>query len=98
MPPLITKKTIEYLSQLARIELTPEEEKKLQKDLDKILAYFRELQEVPTEEATLFLKNTSSLKNNFRKDEKTNNFEEKGTNQFPQKEDGFLKIPAVFED
>lgn len=96
MASLIIKKTIKHLSQLARIELTPEEEEKLQKDLDKILAYFKELQEVSTSDINSFL-NVNLLKNNFRKDEKANIFEEKGDSQFPDKENGFLKIPAVFE-
>lgn len=97
MSSFITKKTIKHLSKLARIKLTQKEEERLQKDLDKILAYFRELQEVSTEEISPFL-GANYLKNNFRKDEKTNNFDEKGDNQFPNKKNGFLKVPSVFEN
>lgn len=97
MSSFITKKTIKHLSQLARIKLTEKEEEKFQKDLDKILTYFKELQEVSTEEVSPFL-NANYLKNNFRKDEIINNFDKKGDEQFPDKENGFLKIPSVFEN
>ena len=43
MAALINKKTLEYLAALARLKLKPQEEKKLLKDLQKILDYFEQL-------------------------------------------------------
>jgi len=40
MSHLITKKTLEYLAELSRIELKKENEEKLLKDLQKILGLF----------------------------------------------------------
>lgn len=46
----IEKKTVRYLSRLARIACTPAEEEALFEDLKKILSYFELLNEVPTDD------------------------------------------------
>lgn len=98
MPSPINKKTLKHLSLLARIELTPKEEEKLLKDLQKILDHFTELQEVDTEDIEGITGGTA-LRNVFREDE-----EQEGTNRgmgvedFPESHGGFLKVPAVFEE
>lgn len=45
----LNQETIQLLSQLCRIECTPEEEEKLLADLEKILNYFTSLEEIDTE-------------------------------------------------
>lgn len=106
---LINKKTLEYLAELSRIELEKESGEKLLKDLQKILAYFEELKEVDTENIEPMAGGTIE-KNVFREDTLTqinadNISENQHKNlrksaiveQFPEKEDGFLKVPPVFE-
>lgn len=93
----ITKKELEHLAKLARIELDPKEEEKLLKDLGNILDYFKELQELDTTNVPPMTGGTS-LRNIFREDdahESTNRGA--GTEAFPETQDGFLKIPPVFE-
>lgn len=106
---LINKKTLEYLAELSRIELEKESGEKLLKDLQKILAYFEELKEVDTEniepmaggtieknvfrEDTLTQINADNISENQRKNLRKSAIVE----QFPEKEDGFLKVPPVFE-
>ncbi|MBI4087288.1 MAG: Asp-tRNA(Asn)/Glu-tRNA(Gln) amidotransferase subunit GatC [Candidatus Liptonbacteria bacterium] len=105
----ITKKTLEHLAKLARIELNASEEKKLLADLSKILDHFKELQELDTSNVPPMTGGTD-LKNVFREDAGgegpeadashrygagTNRGE--GVDAFPEKENGFLKIPPVFE-
>ena len=93
----IDKKTLEYLANLARIELNPKEEKKLLEDLKKILDHFEELKELDTKNVEAMAGGTN-LKNVFRDDETaaaTN--KQAGVHAFPQTEKGFLKVPPVFE-
>jgi len=118
MPP-ITKKTLEYLAELSRIELDKKNEEKLLEDLQKILGHFEELKSVDTENIEPMTGGTIE-KNVFREDEivepdkpriaeqsslrgargKENleaDLRGRLIDQFPEKENGFLKIPAVFE-
>lgn len=94
----INKKTLEHLAGLARIELNPEEEKKLLQDLGKILDHFKELQAVDTSGITP-LSGGGELTNVFRDDgERENTNHEAGIEQFPETKNGFLKVPPVFEN
>ncbi len=93
----ITKKTIQHLAKLARLELTPREEEKILTDLSKILAYFEELQALDTSHVEPMTGGTH-LKNIFREDAASEANRGAGTyDAFPESEDGFLKIPPVFE-
>lgn len=94
----INKKTLEYLAELSRIELREKDEGKLLKDLQKILEYFEELKEVDTENIEPMTGGTIG-KNVFRNDEEgpAPSNAEGLVEQFPEKENGFLKIPPVFE-
>lgn len=93
----INKTVLEHLAKLARLELQKSEEEKLLADLSKILDHFKELQELDTSNVPPMTGGTD-LKNVFRDDEEresTNRGE--GVDAFPEKENGFLKIPPVFE-
>lgn len=98
----LNKKTLEYLAGLGRIEIKEKDEEKLLKDIKEILGYFEQLKEVDTENIEPLAGGTIE-KNVFRKDEElteTKNLKLKTQNtteQFPEKENGFLKIPPVFE-
>lgn len=109
MSVLINKKTLEYLAELSRIELNERDEEKLLKDLQKILDYFEELKEVDTEKIEPMAGGTTE-RNVFREDVLTGADAEKIpresalsrrksalVEQFPEKENGFLKVPPVFE-
>lgn len=95
---MLTKKDLEHLGELARIEIPSRDEKKLLQDLEKILAYFEELKEVDTASVEPVSGGTFS-KNVFRTDELGENrlLAEKAVVQFPEKDKGFLKVPPVFE-
>jgi aspartyl-tRNA(Asn)/glutamyl-tRNA(Gln) amidotransferase subunit C len=91
------KRELEHLAKLARIELDPKEEEKLLKDLGNILDHFKELQELDTTNVAPMTGGTD-LRNIFRDDdgrEGTNRGA--GVENFPDKKDGFLKVPPVFE-
>lgn len=97
----IDKKELEHLAALARLELDPKEEEKLLTDLGAILEHFKELQALDTSEVEPMTGGTD-LKNVFREDGLDNGGPEStnrgaGVDAFPESEDGFLKIPPVFE-
>jgi aspartyl-tRNA(Asn)/glutamyl-tRNA(Gln) amidotransferase subunit C len=105
----IDKQTLEHLAELARIEINKEMrdekgemregETKLLNDLQKILGHFEELKEVDTENMEPMAGGTVE-KNVFREDKESSKFKVQSLKlieQFPEKEDGFLKIPPVFE-
>lgn len=92
----ISKKTLDHLAELARLKLDGRSEDKLLTDLERILGYFAELNEVPTEGVRPMTGGTK-LTNALREDgELLDDDLGKGTGAFPEKEDGFLKIPKVF--
>ena len=104
---IIDKKTLEHLAELSRIELDKKHEEKLLKDLQGILGYFEELKEVDTENIEPMAGGTIG-KNIFREDgfieadrRGKENLEAdlrgKLIEQFPEKQDNYLKIPPVFE-
>ncbi len=99
--PLIDKKTLNYLAELARIDLKPEEETKLLHDLEEILEYFNQLREVDTQGIEPLTGGTTE-KNVFREDEDEtreviNSSPDELISAFPKKEGKFLKVPPVFE-
>ena len=91
------KHELEHLAKLARIELDPKEEEKLLKDLGSILDYFKELQKLDTANVEPMTGGTD-LRNVFREDgERENTNRGAGMEAFPEKKDGYLKVPPVFE-
>lgn len=88
---------IEYLSKLARTDLTEEEKKKFSKDFEKILNHFKELQELDTQNVKPMTGGTN-LQNVMRGDEISERDESgKGVSQFPDEKDGYLRVPKIFE-
>ncbi|KKR88928.1 MAG: Aspartyl/glutamyl-tRNA(Asn/Gln) amidotransferase subunit C [Candidatus Wolfebacteria bacterium GW2011_GWA2_42_10] len=100
MKKIINKEILEYLAELARIELDEKKEKKMIKDLEEILDYFEEIKNVDTSKIASALSGAETV-NVIRKDETLNKDlcekREKLTSVFPEKENGFLKVPGVFE-
>ena len=96
----ITKKSIEHLAELAKLELTDHEKEKFSGELKKILDHFDELQAVNTDNI-LPMTGGTELKNVLREDAPftENHFAdaERIHREFPDKERGFLKVPPVFE-
>ncbi|MBU6500312.1 MAG: Asp-tRNA(Asn)/Glu-tRNA(Gln) amidotransferase subunit GatC [Patescibacteria group bacterium] len=93
----INKKTLEHLAELARIKLNTQEEEKLLQDLQKILEHFEELKTLDTAGVEP-MSGGGGLKNIFRDDAAAENTNQRaGIEQFPDKQDDYLKVPPVFE-
>lgn len=95
---MLSKKDLENLAALARLEIDGKSEKKLIQDLEKILEHFDELKSVDTQNIRPMTGGTA-LTNEFREDDAPENGLDRSLalEQFPEKKDGFLKIPPVFE-
>ncbi len=93
---MITPQELENLAELARIEVSKAEEKKILEDLEKILAHFEELKELDTTTVAPMAGGTS-LENVFQGEEHPRVASEKAVQALPKPAQGFLKVPPVFE-
>lgn len=105
----ITIEQINHLARLARLELTPAEKKKYQKDISAILKYVKKVQEIhekaparchPERSACLTGRQEGSLAATNRPDIVANcPAEERETiiKGFPEQESNMNKVKAVFE-
>jgi aspartyl-tRNA(Asn)/glutamyl-tRNA(Gln) amidotransferase subunit C len=84
---------IEKLAELAKIELTDAEKKALLKDLDGILGYVKQIESVDVPDTKLEHKN----KNVWREDkiEPRDFSREEIISQFPDAQDGFVKVKKI---
>ena len=88
---------IERVAELARLNLKPEEKKKLEKDMSAILAYVQKLNALDTKnvEPTSHVLN---MENVFRADEvKPSDAAPKALEHAPQTEGPFFKVPKIVQ-
>lgn len=95
--PEIDKKTLEHLANLARIELDPASEETFAGQLGGILNHFKELQELPPRgheqlrgKKVPLREDADTLPDHF-------DGQHRLIEAFPEKENGYLKIPPIFE-
>lgn len=92
-----TKKDIEKLAGLARIELTEAEKEKFAEQISSILDYVKKVQEVDTTAVKDF-SHLPELSNVWREDEiKQDQDTKKIISQFPEKSGNLNKVKAVLE-
>lgn len=86
-------KDVENLAELSRIDLTENEKENLLKDFDSILAYVDMIKEAKVDD----IEPNHEIKNIWREDkEKEVDFSrELLTKQFPDSQDGFLKVKKI---
>lgn len=94
----ISKKEVEHIAKLARIDLSEKEKVKFEKELSSILEFVSELQKVDTKDVKP-LSQVTALENVLREDEIKNqpNRDELLKN-VPSQQDGFIKVKKVFEE
>ena len=93
----ITVKDVQYVANLARLELTDEELENLTKQLDGILTYMNKLNELDTEGIEP-LSHVLPLKNVYRDDKVAPSLPvEEALKNAPDREGGFFKVPKVIE-
>ena len=93
----ITRDEVQRVALLARLQLSPEEENVLTKQLDNILEYMEKLKQLDTEKVTP-LAHVVDVVNAFREDRVV--YEpnpERLLANAPAKEKTFLKVPKIIE-
>ena len=97
---MITHKDVEHIVNLARIELTDQEQKKFEKELSAILGFVEKLNEVDTAGVEPLTGGTL-LENMMREDEQIDDSLEGKSSVLmeavPEKKDGWVKVKAVFQ-
>jgi len=95
---MISKKDVQHIAKLARIELKEKEVEDFQKDLSSILDYFELLKEVKTDKVNPTF-HTSEIKENvMRRDEaKPDNIADELIKQAPDKKERYIKVKSVFK-
>ena len=93
----LSKKDVEYIANLAMLELSEEEKDKYRTQLAKILDYVSKLNQLDTEniEPTAHV---LPLQNVFREDEVDTSLSQKEVlSNAPEKEDNYFKVKKVIE-
>jgi len=91
----ITLKDVEYVANLAKLELSQKEKVKFQKELDNIIKYIDQLNELNTENVPT-TSHVVPLENVFRRDRVLPSLpQDKALANAPKKKDGFFRVPKV---
>ena len=96
---MITKKDVEHIAQLARIELSDEEKNNFEKDLSVILKFIEKLNDVNTTN-TEPMTDGATLENVVREDRQIDKILEGESvslmEQAPERKENWIKIKGVF--
>lgn len=93
----VTKKDVEYIAELARLNVGPEEVEGFIKDLNNILGYVEKLGELDTEDVDILV-NPLPLSNIYREDEVEESLaQEDFLANAPERVEDYLRVPSVIE-
>lgn len=93
----ITRKEVEHVANLARLQLTEEEAERFTNDLNAILDFAAKLDELDTSDVPP-TSHATDVKNVMREDRNRPSLPpEEVLKNAPEHEDGQIKVPAVFE-
>ncbi len=93
----ITKKEVEHVARLARLELTEEEKERFTRELNSILTYIDKLNELKTDDVEP-TSHVIPIVNVFREDEvRPSHLREKVLANAPEEEETFFKVPRILE-
>ena len=94
----ITKEDVNKLADLSRIEMTDTEKDEIQKDLESILGYVSEIQEVATDLDDSPEERLDALHNIMREDDNVNEegvYTDKIITSAPKSEDNYIKVKKI---
>ncbi len=95
---MIELKEIDKLAELSRVEMTTEEKKEIQKDLESILGYVSEIQKVATDSVGSPEERLNVLHNVMREDNDVNEtgiYTDKIIKSAPKSEKGYIKVKKI---
>ena len=91
---MISKKEVEHIAKLARLELSEKEIEKMQKDLSEILDYFNLLKKAPA--SPRLMAGSGEAKPAFRKDEaRRSDLADEIIGAAPDKKDDYIKVKTI---
>ncbi len=91
----VTRKDVEHIAELARLEFKVEELDQFTNDLNEILTYVEKLNELDTENVEPLSHPIEGI-NNFREDiMKPSTLREEALKNAPDKDEEFFKVPKV---
>ncbi|MGA1840583.1 MAG: Asp-tRNA(Asn)/Glu-tRNA(Gln) amidotransferase subunit GatC [bacterium] len=94
----ITKEQVEYVANLAKLDITEEEKEIFTKQLDSILSYMDKLNQLDTRDIDP-TSHVLPIKNIFREDEVKSSLPlEEALANAPDRKDGFFRVPRVIEE
>ena len=93
----VSKKDVEHVANLARLEFNEIEKNSLMDDLNKVLGYIEKLEELDTENEDIII-NPYYIENKFREDDiqKSLKVEEVISNA-PQSLGGYIVVPKIID-
>lgn len=93
----VTKDDVQYIADLARLQLSDNETESLVDDMNKILDYMDTLDELDTKEVEP-LEHVIDLESSFRKDEAKEALEhEEALKNAPDADSDYFRVPRVIE-
>lgn len=93
----VTRKDVYYIANLARLQLSDKEAEELVKDMNKILDYMADLEEVDTSGVEP-LDHVTDLEYRFRKDEALEPVDHKeALKNAPDADSDYFRVPRVIE-
>lgn len=93
----VSKKDVEYVAELARLNFSEEEKEGLIHDLNSVLAYMEKLNELDTENTDIIV-NPYYIENVFREDEIEPSMELKEVlKNAPEKLEEYVVVPKIIE-
>ena len=94
----ITSNDVRKVAKLARLEIPDDQVETYTRQLEKILAYVTQLEEVETDDVPPTTRAVEVV-NVVREDSvKTSNMREELLNQAPQREGNFFRVPKILSD
>ena len=87
-------KDVEDLAELSKLELTAEEKDKLLSDMEGILSYIKQIEEIDVPEIDTKYENHNSWREDMVREEKDFSLE-LIAEQFPDSKDGFVKVKKI---
>ena len=93
----VSKKDVDHVANLARLEFTETEKDSLIGDLNKVLGYIEKLNELNTEDEDIIV-NPYYIENRFREDEIEQSMKvEDVVANAPQSLEGYIVVPKVID-
>lgn len=93
----VSKKDVEYVADLARLEFTEEEKENLIKDLNKVLEYMEKLEKLDTGKTDIVV-NPYYIENKFREDEVESSLPlEAVIKNAPKNLEEYILVPKIIE-